>query len=81
MKIQTSIQTPGYWTFSAYGHRHIFKGLIHLINDHHLGVKTDKLKIKAQPPDQYTKGEFAIKLNLGPEELSWLFPALQSFRF
>lgn len=47
------------------------------------GVKADKLKKpkNSQPPDQYTKGEFAIKLNLGSEELSWLFSALQSFHF
>lgn len=33
MKIQPSIQTPGYWARSACGHEHLFKGLTHVIID------------------------------------------------
>lgn len=67
MKIQISIQTPGYCAFFDCGHEHLFKGLAHLMKDLHLGIKADKLKKEAQPPDQYTKGGFAIKLNLESE--------------
>lgn len=37
------------------------------MKDLHLGIEADKLKKEAQPPDQYTKGGFAIKLNLESE--------------
>lgn len=33
MKIQPSIQIPGYWARSACGHEHLFKGLTHVIID------------------------------------------------